>query len=273
VQGKTVDPDSRLAYHRDMAKVINLLARMGLVYADNPTVPEPAVAEPEPPADKTAARLVPPPAGGAPGALPNPGPPIAPTRLDPALAATVDGKAGDDYPFDQIYASAGIHDPAHGFTVYKLIEMMEADELRGLDDATRAKVLGGMLRRLPSGPVSLDDIVSDAVRRDQALDAFERFLADRVARVGRDLEEKNSALQAEIDELVRRNSEQMEANRAKIGAERERFERWQRRKRAEEERLFAAVQPFAASNPVTRSATGDDPPQASPAAGPEGPPA
>jgi hypothetical protein len=236
-----------------MAKVIGLLARMGLVYADKPAAPEPAIAEPELPAEEPGVRLAPPPPGSAPGAPPYAAASVGPPRLDPALAAAVQNAAGDDYPFDQIYSSAGIRDPEHGFTVYKLIEMMEADELRGLDDATRAKVLGGMLRRLPSGPVSLDDIVRDAVRRDQALDAFERFLADRVARVGQELEEKNGALQAEIDDLVRRNTEQMEANRAKIEAERQRFERWQRRKQAEEDRLFTAVQPFAASNPVTRA--------------------
>jgi C4-dicarboxylate-specific signal transduction histidine kinase len=186
-------------------------------------------------------------------------------RLDPALekmaaeaAAAADASA--EYPFDQIYTSAGIREPQHGFTVNKLVEMMQAEELRDLDGPTRAKVITGMLRRLLGCPVALDDIVRDAVQRDQALDAFERFLSERTARTEAELVEANRKLQAEVDELVRRNTEAMQANQARIEAERAKVERWRTRKRTEEERLFTAVQPFVEANPVTVGGIGGEPP-------------
>ncbi len=154
------------------------------------------------------------------------------------------------FPFDQIYAKAGVVEPEHGFTVYKLIELLEADELHGLDPATRAGVIGGMLRRLPGGAVSVDDIVRDAAQRDQALDAFETFLASRLERSEKEAAESNQALQDEIDRITAANREAMETNRARVAGERERFESWRARKQAEERRLFDAVQPFVERNPV-----------------------
>jgi hypothetical protein len=172
------------------------------------------------------------------------------------VAALERQPAGEEYAIEQVYASAGIQPPAHGFTVYRLIEMLEAEEFRGMDAATRARVIAGMLRRLPTGAVEIGDIVRDAAARDRALDAFERFLADRVTRQLQDADEKNRVLQAQIEELTKTNTALMEENRAAVEAERARLERWLVRKRAEEDRLFDAVQPFVEHNPISRQAPG-----------------
>lgn len=236
-----------------MAKVIRLLEQMGLVHGQPVgTHSDPSPERPEPGDADPAVRLAPP------GPVPEAPPPYEPTpvQLDPALvAAATEAAAGEspgDYPVEKIYASAGLTGPEHGFTVDTLVEMMGAEELEGLDNATRAKVITGMLRRLPSGPVSLDDIVADAARRDQALDAFERFLSDRVAKAEAEVAEVNRRLQQEIDELVRRNSELMQTNQGRVESERATLERWRERKRVEEERLYNAIQPFVDVNPVTR---------------------
>lgn len=225
-----------------MVKVITLLEKMGLVTRSE----EAPVAPTEPAASELRVSAPPP---SSPPIQPAP-PPLV---LDEAALGEVAGE--EDYALEKVYASASIQDPASGFTVYRLIEMLDAEELRGLDAPTRAKVISGMLRRLPSGPVDVNDIVRDAALRDRALDAFERFLADRMARSEREVAEKNRALQQEIDELTVANTEQMEVNQKALETERARFERWRARKRAEEDRLFAAVAPFVESNPVTRDGT------------------
>lgn len=226
-----------------MGKVIGLLEKLGLVTTagtedvagDGPT----STPDPSSPAGPAAA-------SGA--------PPAAPVELD--VAALERQPAGEEYALEQVYASAGIQPPAHGFTVYRLIEMLEAEEFRGMDAATRARVIAGMLRRLPTGAVEIDDIVRDAAARDRALDAFERFLADRVTRQLQDADEKNRVLQAQIEELTKANTALMEENRAAVEAERARLERWLVRKRAEEDRLFDAVQPFVEHNPISRKEPG-----------------
>ena len=226
-----------------MGKVIGLLEKLGLVTTagtedvagEGPT----STPEPSSPAGPAAA-------SGA--------PPVTPVELD--VAALERQPAGEEYALEQVYASAGIQPPAHGFTVYRLIEMLEAEEFRGMDAATRARVIAGMLRRLPTGAVEIDDIVRDAAARDRALDAFERFLADRVTRQLQDADEKNRVLQAQIEELTKANTALMEENRAAVEAERARLERWLVRKRAEEDRLFDAVQPFVEHNPISRKEPG-----------------
>lgn len=226
-----------------MGKVIGLLEKLGLVTTagtedvtgDGPTsTPDSS-------------------SSGGP-ALPSGAPPVPPVELD--VGALERQPAGEEYALEQVYASAGIQPPAHGFTVYRLIEMLEAEEFRGMDAATRARVIAGMLRRLPTGAVAIDDIVRDAAARDGALDAFERFLADRVTRQLQDADEKNRVLQAQIEELTKANTALMEENRAAVEAERARLERWLVRKRAEEDRLFDAVQPFVEHNPISRKEPG-----------------
>jgi hypothetical protein len=235
-----------------MVRVIGLLERIGLVYRDG---------ESETPAhgSDTQGAAGPPPGLEASSRRVSVAEPLPPVQLD---TATAEKQAGsDDFSLEQVYSSAHIEAPAHGFTVYRLMEMLDAEEFRSLDPPTRAKVISGMLKRLPTGAVGVEDIVKDAALRDRALDAFERFLADRQARRAQEVEEKNRALQKEIDDLTQLNTQQMEANRAGLEAEKARFERWRARKRAEEDRLFAAVAPFAEHNPITR----DEPGAATPA--------
>lgn len=227
-----------------MVKVTSLLEKMGLVYGRREEQPAPPSGEPQPAEAPEATGEV------RAGAPPPAAPPEPELRLDEA--ALGQAPAGEDWALEQIYASAGIQPPAHGFTVYRLIEMLEGEEFRGLDAPTRAKVIAGVLKRLPTGAVEVEDIVRDAAARDRALDAFECFLSDRVVRQEKEAEEKNAALQQQIDELTIANTQLMEANRAAVAQEQARLERWRARKREEEDRLFSAVAPFAERNPVTR---------------------
>jgi hypothetical protein len=229
-----------------MAKVLNMLEKIGLFHTGN-RVTEPA-GETAPEPDRSADAVT----GIRPGAPPTARPVVSLPEVSISIDDSTD-EALEEFPFDQVYASAGVEDPEHGFTVFKLIEMMEADELRDLESATRAKVIAGMLRRLPAGEVPIDDIVRDAALRDRALDAFESFLADKAATSESQLAEKNRELQEEIDELTRRNNALIEANHAAIETERQRFESWREKKQHEELRLYTAIAPFVEANPVTHN--------------------
>lgn len=175
--------------------------------------------------------------------------------------------AGIDIPdFAAIYKAAGIQDPAHGYTAHKVLEILSSSDLANLDSRAKAAALAGFLRMNPTGPVPITDVVQDAVRRDQALDRFEDFLRTKLKARTEEMEKENARLQAEIDELVRRNREAMEANRRALEGEESRLAQWQLSKKAEERRLFEAVSPFVETNPIT---TGEaaTPPSPAPAAG------
>ena len=212
------------------------------------------------------------------GKPPVPGPPTdirellgtmpEPPAIDERKLAAESGGESDEIPdFAAIYRAAGVTDPAHGYSAYKVLEIFASPGFSTLDTRARAAALTGFLNMNPSGPVPVAEIVQDAVRRDQALDKFEEFLrkklSDRSEKIGKD----NAQLQAEIDEVIRRNREKMEANRIALETEQARLSRWQVIKRSEERKLFDAVNPFVEENPIS---TADTPPRpAAPAAAPE----
>jgi hypothetical protein len=190
-----------------------------------------------------------------------------------ALAAAVDtapsedgDEGGPDIPdFMAIYKAAKIENPAHGYTAHKVLEILSSPHFTNLDSKAKAAALAGFLQMNPTGPVPITDVVQDAVRRDQALDKFEDFLRTKLKARTEQMEKENARLQAEIDEIVRRNREKMDANRRDLEKEEARLSQWQLSKKAEERRLFDAVSPFVEANPIT---TGEVP-TASPSPAPE----
>jgi hypothetical protein len=162
-----------------------------------------------------------------------------------------DGGSFDIPDFEAIYKAAGISEPPHGYTAFKVLEILESDHFAGLDHRARAAALAGFLKMNPTGPVPIADVIQDAVRRDQALDKFEELLRGKLAARAQAVEQENARLQAEIDELVRRHQETMAANRKALEAEQARLGQWQVRKRIEERRLYESVGPFVDENPVS----------------------
>lgn len=191
------------------------------------------------------------------GTIPEP-PAIDERKLPPESA----DEGGDIPDFPAIYKAAGVVNPPHGYSAYKVLEIFASPGFAALDTRAKAAALTGFLNMNPSGPVPITDVVQDAVRRDQALDKFEEFLRTKLGGRSEQIDKENAQLQAEIDEVTRRNREKMEANRAALEAEQARFTRWLSTKRAEERKLFDAVNPFVEQNPIS---TADTPRPAAPA--------
>ncbi|MFN7961593.1 MAG: hypothetical protein U0002_10000 [Thermoanaerobaculia bacterium] len=184
-----------------------------------------------------------------------PAPPVRSPAPMPAAAAAeapeLSGGGGELPGFDAVYQSAKIVDPPHGFSAPKVLEMLNSEGLASLDTRAKAAAMLGFLKMNPSGAVPIHEVIQDAVRRDQALDRFEEFLQQKVAKRSDEVEKENAALQAEIDQLTVKNRDKMAANRKAMEAEIEQLREWQVRKRIEERRLFDAVAPFVEDNPVT----------------------
>lgn len=230
------------------------------------------------------------PPGGMPKFTPPPGKPTdirdllgslePPPEIDEkalaAATATDDGAEGEsggpDIPdFPAIYKAAKIEDPAHGYTASKVLEILSSSHLANLDSKAKAAALAGFLQMNPTGPVPITDVVQDAVRRDQALDKFEDFLRTKLKARTEQMEKENARLQAEIDELVRRNREKMDANRRDLEKEEARLSQWQLTKKAEERRLFDAVSPFVEANPITTGEASAVSPSSGPSPAPAAP--
>lgn len=180
-----------------------------------------------------------------------------PREIDEKALPPETAEGGGEIPdFNAVFKAAGISDPAHGYSAYKVLEILSSPEFANLDSKAKAAALSGFLKMSPTGPVPIADVVQDAVRRDQALDKFEDFLRTKLKARTEQMEKENRDLQAEIDALAQRNRERMEANRKALAAEEERFARWQITKRIEERRLFDAVAPFVETNPISTGTGG-----------------
>ncbi len=180
-----------------------------------------------------------------------------PKEIDEKALPAEPADGGGGIPdFAAIFKSAGISDPPHGYSAYKVLEILSSPEFANLDSKAKAAALSGFLKMNPSGPVPITDVVQDAVRRDQALDKFEDFLRTKMKARTEQIEKENRDLQAEIDALAMRNREKMEANRKTLAEEEGRFARWQVIKRIEERKLFDAVAPFVETNPITTGSSG-----------------
>jgi Skp family chaperone for outer membrane proteins len=227
-------------------------------------------AAPPPNPSQSGARRAAPPPPRQPGAAPKLsmteilGNAPAPAKLDERSLPTPTGDEVPDFP--AIYKASAVTDPAHGFSAYKVLEILSSPDFAGLDPRAKAAALSGFLKMNPSGPVPIADVIQDAVARDRALDNFEQFLAKKLETRADELSKETAALQAEIDELTKRNQEKMNANRQALEQEKQRFAQWQARKRIEERKLFDAVGPFVEQNPVSVGSASGVPPGPTPPA-------
>jgi Asp-tRNA(Asn)/Glu-tRNA(Gln) amidotransferase A subunit family amidase len=196
----------------------------------------PAGGEAPVPAPRRAADLVPevPVEATPPGATP------AGTRAAPAPAADL----------AIVYDSAKITAPAHGYTVLKVAEMLRSEHIRSLPPDVRAK---SVLVALDAAGVKVDEVVEDAVRRDRALDTYERVLQQHLDELSATVAVENREAEEEIAAKVAEIRARIDANTRRVATEKAEFEAWRTRKQQEEALIADAVGHFVSENPVTRT--------------------
>ena len=148
----------------------------------------------------------------------------------------------------EIYASARITAPAHGYTVLKVAEMLQSEHLKALPPEVKHK---SILVALDAAGVAVSEIVEDAVQRDRALDTYERVLQKHLEDLRERKDVENKKLEEEINQRVAQLRAQIDHNLAEVRKEQEELVAWRVRKRQEEERIAEAVGHFVSPNPVT----------------------
>ena len=92
------------------------------------------------------------------------------------------------------------------------------------------------------------------MRRDRALDTYERVQQRAVEELETRKNKDNSQIQAEIDRYVTEQRAKIQANNDEIAKEKQRFTGWRLKKQQEEKKIADAVGYFVSENPIT---TGD----------------
>ena len=243
VEGQEGSPGSPVSA-QDAAAELERLARS--------TDPNRAAAAPPSPAPGAgrpasaasgAARLAGTPARRAPHTVAD----LAASLPDPKFQPTATHAAS----FDEIYTLADIRAPEHGYTIFKVGQMLTSEHLRGLPPKVKAS---SILVALEAAGVTVDQVVQDAVRRDRALDAYERAQQKSVEDLEARKIAENGQIQAELDRLIAQHEARMKANNDEVAREKERFYGWRLKKQQEEQKIAEAVGYFLSEqqpNPIS----------------------
>jgi len=154
----------------------------------------------------------------------------------------------DPTSFDEIYKAAEIPPPSKGYSILKVSQMLESEHIRNLpSDVKKSSVLVA----LDAAGVDVKDVIQDAVRRDRALDTYERVQQRAVQELEDRKTRENSDLQAQIDKYVTEQRAKIQANNDEVSREKERFSGWRLNKQKEEKKIAEAVGYFVTENPIT----------------------
>jgi hypothetical protein len=221
-------PDSAylLQFHLDGSGLLVGKAWYNFFVVTDDRPEAPPQSEPQPPGPVRAADL-------APG-----------TSAEPAFTSTV----SDPAVFNDIYEAAQIAAATHGYTVLKIADMLQSEHIRTLAADVKRK---SILVALDAAGVTVNEIVEDAVRRDRALDTYERVLQKNLNELQTQKQAENAQLEEELNRRLAELRARIEENNQAVSREQENLRAWQSRKLGEEQRIADAVSYFVSENPVT----------------------
>jgi len=209
------------------------------------------------PADSASEDAATPEAGQAPARS------AAQTVAEIASAAAVDPKFAtpvtNPTSFDEIYRAAEITDASHGYTILKVADMLQSEHIRSLAPNVKRS---SILLALEAAGVKLQEVLEDAVRRDRALDTYERVQERAWHELESQKAEENRQIQAEVDRIVAEHQARIQKNNDDVSKEKDRFYGWRLKKEQEEKKISDAVSYFVTENPITTSGHPSEPPPA-----------
>jgi hypothetical protein len=141
--------------------------------------------------------------------------------------------------YEDIYHAAGIMNPASGYGIHKVVEMLNSERIRDLSkEVKRASIL----MALDAAGTRVDDVLADATRRQDALNRYE-------AGKKKQMEEFESAKAHEIKEVeeemerVRAHyAERIQRNRDLVAQEKEGLRNWQMAMQHEVQRIAEVIE-------------------------------
>jgi len=163
---------------------------------------------------------------------------------EPKFTAPVSAAAG----FDEIYRAAEIQPPAHGYTIMKIAEMLQSERIRTLPGEVKKS---SNLLALDAAGVKIEEVIEDAVKRDRALDGFDRVQQKALDELDARKAQEGAQIQAELDRLTEEHKARIQANKDEVAKEKERFYAWRLQKQQEEQKISDSVSYFVVENPIT----------------------
>jgi hypothetical protein len=147
--------------------------------------------------------------------------------------------------YEDIYRAAGIMSPGSGYSIHKVVEMMNNERIRDLSkEVKRASVL----MALDAAGISTDEMLTDATRRQNALSSYEasqrKQLEDFEARKSRE----NARIEEEMEKVRSHYADRLQANLDQVTKEKDALRNWQTAMQHESQRIADVIE--LCSNPA-----------------------
>ncbi|HEV2470871.1 MAG TPA: hypothetical protein VGS78_16890 [Candidatus Sulfotelmatobacter sp.] len=161
---------------------------------------------------------------------------------------------GELLSYQDIYHAAGILNPPSGYGIDKVVDMLNNEHLRDLSkDIRRASVL----MALDAAGMSVNDLLQDATRRQQALESYEAAKRKQLEEFESIKAQEISLIEAELERLKTHYTERIQRNREQVEQEKESLRNWQMAMQHETQRISDVIElcrkPSAASPAASAS--------------------
>jgi hypothetical protein len=145
---------------------------------------------------------------------------------------------GDLQSVEDVYRAAGIINPRLGYSVTKVVEMMESEFIRGLpQEAKRAAVL----MALDAAGISIEEVLRDARMRQNALEAYETDQRKTFEGYWTKKNEATDQIRLEMEQVTAEYLARIKRALDEMTSEKTKFANWQAKKKQEVERISEAV--------------------------------
>jgi len=148
------------------------------------------------------------------------------------------GSASELQAFDEIYRAAGIKGPKLGYSIGKVIEMLQSEHIRNLPTETRR---ASLLMALEAAGVQVDEVLQDATLRQRAINSYEAIQRKHLEEYEARKAQENCAIQAEMERVSAEYAARISNNLEEVGREKDSFRKWQQKKQNEAQRISEAV--------------------------------
>lgn len=144
----------------------------------------------------------------------------------------------DLLPFDEIYRLAGIKGPRLGYTIGKVIEMLQSEHIKNLPMETKRSSL---LMALEAAGVQVDEVLQDATLRQRAITSYEAIQRKHLEEFEARKAQENVTIQTESERVAAEYAARISRNLEEVAREKETFRKWQTKKQYEAQRISDAV--------------------------------
>jgi hypothetical protein len=140
--------------------------------------------------------------------------------------------------YEDIYHAAGIMGPRSGYGIHKVVDMLNHERIRELaPEIKRASVL----MALDAAGGSVDELLQDANRRQQALDSYEGAQCRQIDELEAQKAQENAQIQTELDRVTAHYAERIQRNQDQVAQEKDALRNWQMAKLHESQRIREVI--------------------------------